>query len=178
MKIKAHKSGTVSLKSIKTPSNKEEFRNNLRKYFVTTPKGHLWVQPVPQNSVDISTLNSMSDFYKTCPYGVFVVPMVEFSMEQVERYMKKNGLISSARGFFDDESNYRLYTNPKKFLDNAKTFRWHSMDNPILRDFYIQVLGDYSGYKTGIEELKDWGLRMTAGEIYSIHCSVPHRARQ
>ena len=139
---------TISLKDVKTPKNVEEFRENLRKYYmcIGDPKTReeLYVQQV--DKVKIDELNSLSDLYKLHPEPK-ISPLVDWNMDDVEKHMDKTNQIMSSHGFFDDEKNYTLYESQRDRSKYGKP-TWVTIDNQILREFYVKTLGDFSGYVT------------------------------
>ena len=48
-------------------------------------------------------------------------------------------------GYFEDESNYKIWTNDEdNFLGNGDC-KWFTLDNQWLREYYMMTLGEYSG---------------------------------
>ena len=134
---------TISLKDVKTPKTVEEFRENLRKYYMCLGDD-LYVQQL--NNVKIDELNSLSDLYKLHPQPQ-ISPLLDWDMKDVKKHMDKTNQILSSHGFFDDEKNYTLYESQRVYHEYGKP-TWVKIDNQILREFYVKTLGDFSGYVT------------------------------
>ena len=132
---------TISLKDVKTPKTVEEFRENLRKYYMCLGDD-LYVQQL--NNVKIDELNSLSDLYKLHPQPQ-ISPLLDWDMKDVKKHMDKTNQILSSHGFFDDEKNYTLYESQRDYSDYGNS-SWVKIDNQILREFYVKTLGDFSGY--------------------------------
>jgi len=139
---------TISLKDVKTPKTVEEFRENLRKYYMCLgdpkKKDELYVRG--NHRVKIDELNSLSDLYKIHPEPK-ISPMLDWDMKDVTKHMDKTNQIMSSHGFFDDEKNYTLYESQRVYHEYGKP-SWVTIDNQILREFYVKTLGDFSGYVT------------------------------
>jgi hypothetical protein len=115
---------TISLKDVKTPKTVEEFRENLRKYYMCLGDD-LYVQQL--NNVKIDELNSLSDLYDLHP-DPMITPQVYWNTDM-------------------DNKNYTLFDSMKEYLNYGHP-RWVSLDNKLLREFYVKTLGDFSGYVT------------------------------
>jgi hypothetical protein len=140
---------TISLNDVKTPKTVEEFRENLRKYYMCIGRDPenldgLCVQQV--RDVKIDELNSLWDLYGL-HHEPMICPKLDWDMDDVEKYMNKTGQFLSCDGFFDDEKNYTLYESQMDFTQNGNPM-WFKIDNQILRGFYVKTLGDFSGYVT------------------------------
>ena len=150
---------------IKTPTSVEEFRENLKKYYVTIPRGvsnekypnrmdvpiENLVLYVQEQEIPLTDINSFGDIYKITKTGFSgdgsspsVLPMVTV-VKEVTDYMKKTEQLFSSDGYFYDESNYKLWDDVGEFLksDNPK---WVGLDNQIYKEFFMMTLGDFSGY--------------------------------
>ena len=115
---------TISLNDVKTPKTVEEFRENLRKYYMCLGDD-LFVQQL--NNVKIDELNSLSDLYDLHP-DPMITPQVYWNTDM-------------------DNKNYTLFDSMKEYLNYGHP-RWVSLDNKLLREFYVKTLGDFSGYVT------------------------------
>jgi len=140
---------TISLKDVKTPTTVEEFRENLRKYYMCLGKDprnpdELYIRG--GHRVKIDELNSLDDLYKL-DHQPQISPMLDWDMDDVEKHMDKTGQHLSSHGFFDDEKNYTLYESQKDYTDYGR-LTWVKIDNQVLREFYVKTLGDFSGYVT------------------------------
>ena len=128
-------------KDIKTPETLEEFHENLRKYYIC-PRDFLYVM-YHLDEIKVESLKSLSDLYERCPEKTpQIVPKVVFDMEDVTKHMNETGQDSSSDGFFDNEDNFKIYENQTEFI----SYRWFTIDNQIMREFYIKTLGEFSGY--------------------------------
>jgi len=65
-------------------------------------------------------------------------------MKDVEKHMNETGQFSSCDGFFDNEDNSKIYEDPNFMMSHRSS--WVTIDNQILREFYIKTLGEFSGY--------------------------------
>lgn len=152
---------------IKTPTSVEEFRENLKKYYVTIPRGvnnkkypnrmdvpienlYLYVR---EQEIPLTDINSFGDIYKITKTGFSkggngsspsILPMITV-VKELKDYMKKTEQILSSDGYFYDESNYKLWDDVDEFLKSDNP-RWTTLDNQWLREFYMMTLGDFSGY--------------------------------
>ena len=132
-------------KDIKTPETLEEFHENLERFYVC-PLGFLYVQNY-LDKIKVESLKSLSDLYERCPEQTpMVTPKVVFDMEDVTKHMEETGQVLSFNGFFDNEDNFKIYEDQKDFLKQEDKVQWFTIDNQILREFYIKTLGDFSGY--------------------------------
>jgi hypothetical protein len=134
----------IKFSEIKTPKTINEFRENLRKYYITSPNGEYLVEK--NNKILIDEIYSLSDLYKTNRETPTIIPMVDWNFDDVEKYMKKTGELFSSAGYFTDDSNdYSIYKNKSKFMSSGKSC-WVGIDNQIIREFYVKTLGKFSGY--------------------------------
>ena len=132
---------TISLNDVKTPKTVEEFRENLRKYYMCLGDD-LYVQQL--NNVKIDELNSLSDLYDL-HQDPMICPNVDWNMDDVEKHMDKTGQFISCNGFWDDEKNYTLYESQMDHSKHGNPMLF-KIDNQVLREFYVKTLGDFSGY--------------------------------
>ena len=140
---------TVLFRDIKTPTTVEGFRENLRKYYCQYGEDfkEIYVKEVHcvnQEYVLIDELNSLDDLYKF-HHRPNISPFVVWKMKDVNKFMYENGQFNSCEGFWDDESRFTIYTNQRDFYKD-KNSSWVTIDNQILREFYIKTLGEFSGY--------------------------------
>lgn len=132
---------------IKTPTNVEEFRNNLKKYFMTIRSKDnyegLYVMGY-NRGIDINELNCLDDLYRH-DRNPHIIPQVKLVKDLVEYMNEQEGLCNTS-DYFYDEKNYKVYTNQLKF--NRKVdWLWYGIDNPILQEFYYLTLGEFCGYE-------------------------------
>ena len=151
------------MEDIKTPKTVEEFRENLKKYFICTgndwsTRNELMLQG--NNRVKIDELKSLSDLYSKCDSNnPMIVPYVEFDTNSITNDETIKNMFS--RNFEDvmkDESRFKIYDidtnlNHSEFMSKVDCM-WYGIDNQIFRQFYIKTLGDFSGYISNeIEEV-------------------------
>ena len=130
-------------KDIKTPETLEEFHENLRKYYVC-PRGFLYVQNY-LDEIPVESLKSLSDLYERCPEDTpQIIPKVVWDIEDVGKHMNETGQHLSCDGFFDNEDNFKIYEDQNFMMSHKSS--WVTIDNQILREFYIKTLGEFSGY--------------------------------
>ena len=140
---------TVLFRDIKTPTTVEGFRENLRKYYCQYGEDfkELYVKEVHcvnQEYVLIDELNSLNDLYKFHPRPN-ISPFVVWKMKDVNKFMYETGQFNSCDGFWDDESRFTIYTNREDYHKSKKS-SWVTIDNQVMREFYIKTLGEFSGY--------------------------------
>ena len=130
-------------KDIKTPKTLEEFHENLRKYYVC-PRDFIYVMN-HLDKIKVESLKSLSDLYERCPEQTpQIIPKVIWDMKDVEKHMNETGQYSSCDGFFDNEDNFKIYEDQNFMKSHGGS--WVTIDNQILREFYIKTLGEFSGY--------------------------------
>ena len=155
---------------IKTPTNVDEFRENLKKYYVTKPieydkntkrkdvpiEGlYLYVQ---EREIPLTDIESFGDIYKITKTGFSgdgsspnITPMIELRKDLSE-YMKETNQMLSIDGYFYDESNFNIWVNDVDRFMKDGTPMWYSLDNQLLREFYMMTLGKFSGYVYQVNE--------------------------
>ena len=147
----------IKYEDIKTPKTVEEFRENLKKYFICT--GNDWSTRNEQmvqgnNRVKIDELNSLSDLYRMfqCDIAVpCVVPYVDFDTNSISTDETIKHMFSrNFESVMKDESRFKIYDidtnlNHSEFMSKVDCM-WYGIDNQIFRQFYIKTLGDFSGY--------------------------------
>ena len=153
---------------ILTPKTIDQFRENLMKYYMTQVvdgKLHLCVDGILKG-VKIDTLESLTDLYKIhMDLGLNRTPAISpkihlklnfddwFNSEK----LKTNGWWEPS--FWEDENNFIIVESQNDWLMKKYKFQfgskkgmksscnWYSLDNKILRDFYVMTLGYFSGYE-------------------------------
>ena len=60
--------------------------------------------------------------------------------------MEETDQVLSFHGFFDNEDNFKIYEDQKDFFKQKDKVHWYTIDNQILREFYMKTLGEFSGY--------------------------------
>ena len=153
----------IKYDDIKTPKTVEEFRENLKKYFVCFGKDWsnrnvLLCQGDLHGIVYIDELNSLSDLYDFEIGKPMITPYIDFDVNSISgAEIMMNMLDRNFEEVFKDESRFKVLDIDSKesnleFFDNEPM--WYSIDNQILREFYIKTLGDFSGYsKYELEEV-------------------------
>ena len=145
MKIK-EENKTKNPFNIKTPTTVEEFRNNLKQYYVCEGDKLMMMN---NKSIPIDEINSLSDLYdKVEGFDVWISPQIILKKDIIE-YMKENKLSWGVEGYFDDENNFEVFDDQTDYLNEDG--KWYKTDNQILRDFYYYSLGEFSGYKQNVE---------------------------
>ena len=130
-------------KDIKTPKTLEGFHENLRKYYVC-PRDFIYVMN-HLDKIKVESLESLSDLYERCPEQTpQICPKVIWDMKDVEKHMNETGQSSSCDGFFDNEDNSKIYEDPNFMMSHRSS--WVTIDNQIMREFYVKTLGEFSGY--------------------------------
>ena len=133
---------------IKTAKSVEEFRNNLKKYFICVGQNreYLYVQTDKTTTeCDINSIESLSDLYEKYNTSVVsITPTINFNVHDVL------GKDKSELEVF--EINKNQWSDQNDFMTGGNPC-WYKIDNQILRSFYIQVLGDYSGYSLVNQEV-------------------------
>lgn len=135
--------------NIQTPQNVEEFRNNLKKYFVCIGDNddELYVQNCDSDRINVNELNSLTDLYQRCNTKHFnpqISPKVN-PKKDFKEYMYETNQFLSFDGYFEDENNYEIIEDKNTFLMNYDP-GWIGLDNQIYREFYMKTLGKFSGY--------------------------------
>ncbi len=130
--------------NIETPKTVEEFRNNLKKYYVCEGSDRLMVRD--KNGIPFDKIDSLYGLGRSENgfEDVWITPQIDLKKDIYE-YMMENDLIYEIGDYFKDEKNYRIYENQSDFLSNGDC-RWVKTDNRIYREFFIWSLGEFSGY--------------------------------
>jgi len=119
----------INFNEIKTPKTIDEFRENLRKHYVTSFNGNYLVEI--NNEIPIDEISSLGELYKLNRNSgssevPTIIPMVDLS-------------------FTGKSNNYSIYKNKFEFMNSGKPV-WVDIDNQVYRDFYVKTLGKFSGY--------------------------------
>jgi hypothetical protein len=147
---------TTTVGQIKTPKTVEEFRQNLTNYFYGCGKDALYVKPENgvAHAIPIASISSLDDIYRLTGSGFggdgsspSIIPLINYNANEVVDYMIKNGRTFDSWGFFGDD--YKVYNKEKSYevQMKVKNPQWFSLDNQVLCEFYIKVLGNFSGYE-------------------------------
>lgn len=125
-----------------------DFRNNLKKYYLTYGDDQLYVKPENGEGfgVNFSELNTLFDLYNMMNgLGTpTIIPKV-ILLKDLKEYMTETNQIFSLKGYFDDESNFEIIENNEVFMEQYSP-NWVKIDNQIYRDFFYLTLGQYVGY--------------------------------
>jgi len=146
----------IKYNDIKTPTTVEEFRENLKKYFICT--GDDWSNRnklmVMGSESKINELNSLEDLYKgwdAHPHKPSIAPYVDFDMKSItDIEISQNMLTRNFETVMQDESRFKIadidsVESHSEFMSNAKVM-WIGLDNQIYRSFFYKTLGEFSGY--------------------------------
>jgi hypothetical protein len=134
----------VDFKDIKTPKTVNEFRENLKKYYITVlyPKTKTTFLVTREKHIDIDEISNMDDVYKITKTGwsgsggcFNITPLSEPCFTVPVEFTKCYERIT------DDYS--QLFKDLKTVGFELK---WTKMNNLIYRIFYIKTLGEFSGY--------------------------------
>ena len=145
---------TIKYEDIKTPSTLEEFRNNLKKYFVCygLDRELLMVRGQKHN-IKVDEITSFSDLYK---WGVqMITPTISFDVnkittdETITNMFQRDfsSVLNDEKRFPIDEMNSS--DDVMKYI-KTKDPKFVKMDNQILRCFFQKTLGDFSGYGSNL----------------------------
>lgn len=135
--------------NIQTPQNVEEFRNNLKKYYVCVGENNdeIYVQNCDSDRINVNELNSLTDLYQRCNTKHFnpqISPKVN-PKKDFKEYMYETNQYISFGGYFDDENNYEIIEDKNTFLMDYEP-KWVGLDNQFYREFFMKTLGEFSGY--------------------------------
>ena len=142
----------TTIGQIKTPKTVKEFRENLKNYFFTAGEDYLCVftKNGGARDIPINNISSLEDLYELTGTGFdgdgstpCIVPLIDYEQEKIMDVGKKTGY----RSFFGED--YKVYTKEQSLSAQHKVEdpKWFGLDNKILREFYVKVLGDFSGYE-------------------------------
>ena len=129
----------VTWDSVKTPNTVEQFKENLKKYFmtVTCPKGNTSLV-TQQEWVDLRKFTNMDDIYKLTKTG-WCGSGESFKITPLFESLYDGGRIFESI----TSDNSKLI---KELEKESFTFMWVRMDNQIYRELFVKILGEFSGY--------------------------------
>ena len=141
----------IKLNKIKTAKTVEEFRNNLKKYFICIGKDRelLVVRGSMISQIRVDELESFSDLYKQDVE--MITPTIEFDVDKITTdEVSENMFERDFTSVLSDEERFPIYEienadDVQEYI-STKNPRWITMDNQILRCFFAKTLGDFSGY--------------------------------
>jgi len=144
----------VKYADIKTAKNIDEFRNNLKKYFITSDNfSKLFVRGnVPY--VNIDEIECLSDLYKMNAH--YITPTISVDVKKISTDETiKNMFSRDFSSVLNDEKRFPIYemenvNDISDYVYNKNPY-FYSIDNQILRCFFIKTLGDFSGYTNNNE---------------------------
>ena len=145
---------TIKYEDIKTPSTLEEFRNNLKKYFVCygLDRELLMVRGQKHN-IKVDEITSFSDLYK---WGVqMITPTISFDVSKITTDETITNMFQrDFSSVLNDEKRFPIYEmnssdDVMKYI-KTKDPKFVKMDNQILRCFFQKTLGDFSGYGSNL----------------------------
>ena len=151
----------INLVDIETPKTVEEFRKNLKRFFITSEKyglhvmrGSTTLEVLQGQKGDESTLyipldeiSSFSDIYRLTKTGFYgdgrspnIVPISHH--HELPKFIHDNdiSLVKMTEVSNEDEIDDML-ERPLEY-----PLSWYSLDNQILRILYSKILGEFSGY--------------------------------
>ena len=144
---------TIKYKDIKTATTVAEFRENLKKYFLTTTDSNnktvLVVRSNRKQSIEVDKLNSISDLYKS---GVTdIIPTISMNVDDItQKEIIQHMFTRDFSSVLNDDSRFPIYEmnnqeDRQDYLNNHNPM-FCSLDNQILRSFYVKTFGKFSGY--------------------------------
>jgi len=141
---------TIKYEEIKTPTTVEEFRTNLKKYFVCigTDREILMVRG-DANEIRVDEIESFSDLYKQEVEKI--TPTISFDVDKITNdEIQQNMFERDFTSVLSDEKRFPIYEmenadDVQEYI-STKDPRWVKMDNQILRCFFAKTLGNFSGY--------------------------------
>ena len=153
---------TINFADIKTPTTVEEFRHNLRKYVCAFGKDAIYVQN--HDGIAYDKINSFDDIYTLTGTGFggdgkspVICLTVDWSFDRkggVSEYMSKTKQYSSCDGYWEDkDSEFTIYKGEGNMCAKLPNPVWTTLDNQVLRELYMKMFGDFSGYRTLEEEV-------------------------
>ena len=161
-------SKTIKWSEIETPRTLEESRQNLKKYFFCVgdreggEKNKLYVKPSNSYAdfISIDKLNSFSDIYKLTKSGFSgdgtsprITPLIEFDWDGkggVTQFMFQSKQVMSAQGYWEHpDSEFTIWDGTQithEEMTSLPQLKWYTLDNQLLREFYMKTLGEFCGY--------------------------------
>jgi len=160
----------IAFESIQTAKNTKQFRDNLKKYFVTVNDD--LVIKHKKNKLDfinINSIKSMDDVYKITRSGWLgdgesfkLTPLCNITKEGIDyisNFAKGSHLVTRIIEVLNDPKRSTILevsSNDNLMSDlETKNFApsWVKMDNQIWRTFFGKTLGEYSGYENDEDDL-------------------------
>jgi len=166
------KNKTVNPYGIVTPKTIEEFHENLRKYYVTVPFGVEYNPNIGRNEypienyelfvmeghIKLTDIKSFSDIYMITKTGwcgnnglsPSIIPLITLEKDVMD-YINENKMWGNCHSYFIEEERFHLYEDFDDIRENGQML-WYTLDNHLLREFYMMTLGDFSGYRWKFED--------------------------
>ena len=145
---------TIKYEEIKTPKTVEEFRTNLKKYFICIGKDReiLMVRGKKHN-IQVDELKSFSDLYEQSVE--MITPTISFDVNKITTDETITNMFQrDFSSVLNDEKRFPIYEmnssdDVMKYI-KTKDPKFVKMDNQILRCFFQKTLGDFSGYGSNL----------------------------
>jgi len=146
---------TVKYEDIKTPTTVEGFRENLRKYVGGFGSDAIYVQN--HDGIPYDKISSFADIYTLTGTGFGgdgtspnIVLKVDWSFDGkggVSEFMDKTHQFSSCDRYWEDkDSQFTIYEGADIGMMDLPNAVWVSLDNQVLRELYMKMFGEFSGY--------------------------------
>ena len=137
----------------KQPKSVSQFHNNLKKYYVCLGDSLFINSNGDSDYYPMSLIKSFDDIYKITNSGFYgngnspsLTPKVSFDMINFSDFLYDNcNYNKGSIDFFTNSENYKVWESQNEFLSKGEP-KWWSLDNQIMRPFYIFTLGKFSGY--------------------------------
>ena len=141
---------TIKWNNIDTPTSVEEFRENLKKYFVCIGKDREMLFCRGENSsINVDEIDDFNDLYKQ---GVQkVCPTIQCNTHRItSAEIVSNMGTRDFSSVLSDSGRFPIYEmnnadDVRKYID-TKNPLWFGLDNQILRAYYVKTCGQFSGY--------------------------------
>ena len=140
----------IKYNDIKTPTNVDEFRENLKKYFVCIGKDREYLMTRGRtHDIPVNTISSFADLYEL---GVeMLTPSISVDVKKISSDETiKNMFSRDFSSVLSDEKRFPIYElksyeDVQEYIWNKNPF-FYTLDNQILRCFFVKTLGEFSGY--------------------------------
>ena len=151
---------TIKYEEIKTPTTVAEFRENLKKYLLTTPdrsnNATLICRSRGKQNILIDEINSFTDLYEL---GVeMIIPTIHVDVKNITQSEITTHMFSREfSSVLNDDSRFPIYEMEKS--EDCREYMFNhdplfsTLDNQIMRSFYAKTFGKFSGYV--LKELKE-----------------------
>ena len=144
---------TIKYEDIRTATTVAEFRENLKKYFLTTSdrsnNATLVCRSNDKQTILIDEINSFSNLYNL---GVVsVIPTIAVEVDKITQVeIMQHMFTRDFSSVLNDDSRFPIYEienveDSRDYMFNHNPL-FSSLDNQILRSFYMKTFGKFSGY--------------------------------